>query len=201
MTGSLVTFLLGLATATTAPATLPATRPFSALSPGPSVPLAAPPFKPAPKSLPKDYAVLNFRSIFFKGRGPLPASGGPDEIRNLSKTSSSGPPTEETLVFNGVTETEDGTISSHEVQLVQVGQPLAAGKIIGLTLHQLDYAAAGKIVHVEIGENLAGQLVEASTQPTEEPIVAPAPISSGAGGANNVLERMKKRREQELGGK
>ena len=50
-------------------------------------------------------------------------------------------------------------------------------------------------------ENLAGQPVEASTQPTEEPIVAPAPISSGAGRSNNVLERMKKRREQELGGK
>jgi hypothetical protein len=105
------------------------------------------------------------------------------------------------VVFNGVIMVDGKAaamvedISALRVWTVQIGDSVAQGKVVGITLDSMDYKANGKIVHVEIGHNMQGSAAgPPSTQPTTS-----GPPSGGAGGGGDVLERMRKRRQQELG--
>lgn len=194
-----------------APSTRPTTRP-SAISTLPEAPIS---FATAPAPpMPHDYSIFNSRSLFMKGRI---SSAGPNADPGTQPSNNAGnqfKTPEEAFVFNGVTQTDEGALAfienlaTNKVLLVRVGQPIATGKITGISIHTLQYTAGGKSMRIEIGQNLAGIFAEAATRPSSSPTTqpvaapgvfgAPAPI---AGGTDEVLERMRKRREQELKGK
>ncbi len=179
--------------------TRPATRPIAA---------------PSARRLPRSFVILEQRSIFIKGRGPL--GGGPSTAggRATAGAPAGGFRTpEEALVFNGVTQTADGAVAFVEnlttgkVMIVRAGQAIATGKVRAIRYNALEYTAGRKLIRIEIGQNLAGVVVapssQPSTQPTGQPTTGPttAPAAPVPGSVDDVLERMRKRREQELGGK
>jgi hypothetical protein len=149
-----------------------------------------------PSALPQDFDILNYRNIFYKGYLPSP-----------DRPERSGPATPErhsaetTLIFNGVTitdgkptafleNTEQGTV----VQ-VHVGDPIASGKVVDIALDSLDYQFNGRVIHVQIGQNLAGGSGWGTTAATT------APSSTGSADADSLLEKLRLRRQQELNGK
>ncbi len=167
--------------------------------------------------MPRDYSIFNYRSLFMRGRVP---AAGRDSSRSRESSSSDrtfdGFKTpEEAFVFNGVTQTDEGAeafienLSTKKVSLVRVGQSIATGKITGISIHTLQYTAGGKSIRIEIGQNLAGVVAEPSTavstasttQPADAPAGMPGASPPIPGGTDDILERMRKRREAELGGK
>ena len=95
--------------------------------------------------------------------------------------------------------------------MVQVGDAIARGRIAAITLDTLDYAADNKVVHVQAGQNLRGESAApaasgtvASTGSTTAPSTggpgdASAAGSAGSGGSNDMAERLRRRRQAELG--
>jgi hypothetical protein len=198
------------------PATHPTTRPSLAPRPRQSAPASAV-VAPVPP-MPRDYSIFNYRSLFMRGRVP---AAGRDAGRSRESSSSSDRTVdgfrtpEEAFIFNGVTQTDEGAeafienLSTKKVSLVRVGQSIATGKITGISIHTLQYTAGGKSIRIEIGQNLAGVVAEPSTavsatsatQPADAPPGTPGASPPIPGGTEDILERLRKRREAELGGK
>lgn len=182
------------------------------------------------KPMPAAFAVLTDRSIFYKGREvPAPRTYFPRTVGPATTNPTADAATiaaaaaaaaEQSLVFSGVTNVDnviDAFIedqNSSKVTMYRIGEPIARGKITNITLDDLTYQANGKITHVAVGENLQGVMVQ-TTQPavassssgggSSSATPAPANTSSsgasGGGDTNDVLERLRKRRQQELQGK
>jgi hypothetical protein len=181
--------------------------------------------------LPHDYLILAVRSIFQKGshvtRGfDAPSRASMSVASSSSQTSASAAASvapEESLVFEGAMETSNQFLAFVEdrnagkMLMLQGGAKIARGKITDITLDTLDYAVDGAVLHVKVGRNLRGEVAAAassdntaSTGPGSTPSLgtaasgdasgAPASGSSG-GGANDILERLRRRRQQELQGK
>lgn len=174
--------------------------------------------------LPKEYSILNERSIFLKGHvtqfaldelrppsvgdvGPR-VRGGDDRLPPPAPVLSAP---EESLVFDGVTQADQHIVAfvedrnAFKVSMVKVGDLIARGRITAIDLDTMDYYANGNVVHVLIGENLLGtpvSMADASTgTPTTGPTTAPSGDSGApAAGGNDILERLRRRRAQELGG-
>jgi len=144
-----------------------------------------------PKPIAAEFYLLTERSIFIKGRQTV--SSGSDDGGGRS-----GPAkTEDTQIFNGATDTnlamvayiEDTT--SGRINEFKVGDSIAKGKIVDITLDSLEYEAGGKKTKVLIGQNLSGvDMVGSET-------VSSAPV----GPQSDIIERMRRRRMQELGGR
>jgi hypothetical protein len=180
------------------------------------------------KPMPATFAVLTDRSIFYKGRevpvpriyfprpvGPATTSPTADAATMAAAAAAAA---EQTLVFSGVTKADnviDAFIedqNSSKVTMYRIGEPIARGKITNITLDDLTYEQNGKTIHVSVGENLQGVMVQ-TTQPSvvssgssnSSETAAPNNLNSsggsGGGDTNDVLERLRKRRQQELQGK
>lgn len=160
---------------------------------------------PRPQPMGGEYALLTTRSIFYKGF-PRPAEGSGEGGGAPAQTPQQQ--AEASLVFNGII-IADGRATamledsrSHQVTGVRVGDTIAAGKIVGITLDRLDYEADNRITHVAIGQNLHGDrgdssaLSSATTQPSgttpSAPGAAPAPLSNSK--TESILEQMRQRR-------
>jgi hypothetical protein len=208
--------------ATTEPSTMPATLPATLPSAAASVrtPASVPTTGPAgrSKTLPKDYAVLTTRSIFMKGRVPTPIPGGGVTAPPTTQISAGRP--EHKIVFVGVTET-DGTASAMfedtgagKIISCKRNDPIASGKVTEITLDTITYTADGKGSKILVGQTLdAGDGPPVSARativdngngpPTTGPTAGGSGVSSSGGGSgaseNDVLERLKAKRRQELG--
>ena len=119
------------------------------------------------------------------------------------------PRPEKALLFNGATDADGELVACVEdttagrVLKLRVGDPVARGKVAGITLESCDYDSVGKVRRVTLGQNLDGEAGMATSRPT---MSASAPGASGppaAGGAppTDILERLRLKRAQELGGK
>jgi hypothetical protein len=88
------------------------------------------------------------------------------------------------LVLRGVVlDTGDYTAiledpTTHQIERVKEGGPLAGGHAVHLTLRGFDYAAEGKVTQVAMGQNLHGQAVAAP--------VVPPPAAPGTTVAKNA---------------
>jgi hypothetical protein len=173
-----------------------------------------------PRPISVDYRVLLSRSIFIRGRqqvvDPGSISDGGRRIYvsdlNPSTTQSTQPSNvpswspENTLVFNGASDANGQliafieNISLNSIARFRVGDPIASGKVAGITLDQLDYAVGGRVTHVMLGQNLSGVDTQVLTTQPVTATTGPAGLGS-SGGADDVLERLRRRRMQELGGK
>jgi hypothetical protein len=163
----------------------PATRPTESIAALPAI------LPPPPMS--QQYSLLDRRSIFIRGSQTVYAgSGGPT-------TGGSSRPArpEESLVFNGVTETDHQIVAFIEdttalkVNQYQVGDSVAGGKIVDINLDSLQFQSHGKTTTVYVGQNLLGG---------EATNLESSPTSGGATGPDSdVVARMRARRQAELG--
>jgi len=147
--------------------------------------------------IPQDFEILNYRNIFYKGHLPSPDTG------NRSAAAVIAPHTLETvLMFNGVTITDGKPTAFLEntdqgtVLQVHIGDAVAQGKVVAIALDSLEYQLNGQAqpTHVLIGQNLAGS----NTWGT---VAASQPSSTGSASTDAMLEKLRQKRLQELGGK
>jgi|HubBroStandDraft_1064217.scaffolds.fasta_scaffold80797_1 hypothetical protein len=154
-------------------------------------------------NLPAITEEVGARNIFVKGNqrslppqplpppGPLPPSG----------------PTAIQLVLTGVSLSDYGKLafledqSTYTVTRVQVGDTIAMGKILSITLNSLDYRdASGRIIRVEVGYNLAGGDVWGVSASTSSPGASTQPSRSGPRQPGESMEDyLKRRRQEEMG--
>lgn len=114
-----------------------------------------------PRRMSADYDVLMNRSIFLKGPQETRDSG------NMMAVSTPAGAAERSLVFNGVTKGDSAVAmlentDTHEILRLRVGDEIARGKVVGISLNSLDYQVDGVIKHVGFGESLAGGSVSES---------------------------------------
>lgn len=159
---------------------------------------------------PQEYRILLVRSVFSNqpvrrvgpGGGPDGPGGGPRSY-------------EANLTFRGamrdgsdiVAFIDDGTTS--RTLRLKVGDKLGRGEIRGISLNQLQYQLGNRTVPVDIGMNLTGTGITATTRPSAGPSTdtqtassssASDASSSASAGADSIVERMRKRRQREEGG-
>jgi hypothetical protein len=77
------------------------------------------------------------------------------------------------------------------VTTLKEGDSIAGGIVRHIRFDALDYEVNGKITRVAIGQNLAGG----------DAVVAASATTQSSAGGGDVLERLRQRRLQELGGK
>ena len=119
------------------------------------------------------------------------------------------PAPEDSYVFNGVTESEHKTVafiedtSTQKVQIAQVGDSIAQGKITKIVLDGLDYKnSQGATVHILVGQNLRGRdawnqtygMAAESTESTPSTETPSDPATAA------LIARMKQKRMQEMNG-
>ena len=159
----------------------------------------------AAKVMPKDFALLVSRSVFVHGRMPDIQNSG-----NSNGAAASVPPRPETaLLFNGATNADGELVAFVEdttagkVLKLKVGDPVARGKVAGITLDSFDYDSAGRRQRIALGQNLDGEAGTATSRPTTSasPSGSSGPLTPGGTGPMDMLERMRQKRAQELGGK
>jgi hypothetical protein len=133
---------------------------------------------PAPAVLPAIFDVVAARNIFVKGsqRPPVidPTSSGSAAATSVNV------PVANQLVLTGISLEDNQKVAFLEDQQadtslrVKIGDPIANGKVVNITLDALDYRdASGRTIRVQVGFNLAGgdvwgvsSTATASTQPS-----------------------------------
>ena len=184
----------------------PASRPSLATLAATVVPVD---IKPLPMAA--AFSAARTRSIFVKGEQSLVSESGP----SVRPPVSASPPVrpQQTMVFNGVTVVGDRPeamiedTAAHKVFNVRVGEALAGGRVLDITFDNLDYQGTGKVVHVGIGDNLDGTPAApgddaAPTAGATAPADAAGTLGNTVGlSTDDILAKMKRRRQQEQGGK
>jgi hypothetical protein len=176
-----------------------------------------------PKPYPMQYSAVLNRSIFIKGSQRVIDPGAPRPVvpvPNSGNTGTSGPnpnAPEALLVFNGASDVDGQLVAfientgMNQISRYHVGDLVGQntqGKIAAITLDSMDYQIGTKITHVMLGQNLYGQETQIlTTQPVfgsgsvasggAGPTTGPASTSGGP--TDSILERLRKRRMQELG--
>ena len=125
-------------------------------------------------SLPDPYRVLLTRSIF-AANGKSGDATGAAEV---------GTPTGASLALKGVVQDDQQftafveDVPQKRVLELKVGDSVANGRVVAITLHGLKYEAAGRLIRVAIGEGLgdwAGPTTAPAGAPPAEPTVATQP--------------------------
>ncbi|HEY8669152.1 MAG TPA: hypothetical protein VIL86_21055, partial [Tepidisphaeraceae bacterium] len=176
-------------------------------------PIAAPTTQPSPpaqssRSLPSEFSLLRARSIFTKSRISIRG----DEPVHSSTTASTTAPAarpEQSIVFDGALDTDgemiaflEDTIAGRMLKL-RVGDSVARGKITEISLSYLDYTSNDAVIRVSIGQTLDGGEGPAvsSRAAVAAGTTAPASAPSDTGSGDDIIQRLKQKRLQELGGK
>lgn len=176
-----------------------------------------------PKVMSSKYNVLMYRSIFSRERsrgggdgssgwGGQPATTTSASLASTNPSSSSqstGP--ESALSLKGVA-LQDGEFvafiedaSASRTLLLKQGDSIARGRVKLITLDGLDYDASGRVLHIDVGQNLEGGVAVNGSGPAPSAaspggatpgVSAPAGSAPGGGG-DDVLARMRRRRQQE----
>jgi hypothetical protein len=110
---------------------------------------------PKPGQISGAFEIVMNRSIFKKGSQSTTDGGGIARSVNMPTVS------ERTLVFNGVTKGDNAiamveNTDTHEVLKLRVGDEIARGKVVAISLDSLDYEVGGNVTHVAFGQTLSG---------------------------------------------
>ncbi len=174
-----------LPTTTQASTTAPTTNPYEAL-----------------RGMTPDYLVLTNRSIFMKGAQIV------DPFRQDAQPTPPEPVhyvAESSLEFNGATRADDNraaffeNTSTHEVMMKHVGDSIARGKILSITLDTLQYQADGRITNVAIGQTLDGSLGPSMSSAPSISMNTTQPVGNFTGPHADMLEQLRQKRLKELG--
>lgn len=153
----------------------------------------------AAATFPQEYRILLTRSVFSNQPERRGARGGAAE---------SGPSRsyEATLTFRGAMRDGSQYVAfiedngSNKTMRLKVGEKLGRGEIRGISLNQLVYQIGDRTLPIEIGGTLSGTGIIAATQPAAGPSTGTqAASASPSSGGDDLLERMRKRRQQEGG--
>jgi hypothetical protein len=146
---------------------------------------------------------VSARNIFLKGnQRPPPAS-----TAGTSSVVQSGPyiASANQLVLTGVSLEDNVKVGFLEdeqaftVARVQIGSPIANGKVVNMTLDALDYKdAGGKTIRVQVGFNLAGGDVWGVSGSSTGSTTQPA-SSSPRGPGESMEDYLRRRRAAEAG--
>lgn len=152
-----------------APARHPTTRPMmSATQPdGPNAPAPMP-------QLPAEFGVLQSHNPFAHGKGGPGGPGapaGPEAMFVLRGIAESGPQ------YTAFIEDTAGK----RVMELAAGSPVATGKVKSVDIDSIEYEAMGATRRIQVGQNLAGQVVPPT--PTSKP-AAPQPPPGPPGPGN-----------------
>ena len=190
------------AEATTRPevSAAPATRPYAA--PQYESPRSYRRFQrrsePAQATLPAIYEEVGARNIFVRGnQRPPRAEENPAPFTQAPSQ----------LVLTGVSVADNGKLGFLEDQQastitrVKVGDTIAQGKVVNITLDSLDYQdAGGKIIRVYVGFNLAGGDVWGVSNTGATTQASTQPQRTGPRGPNESMEDyLRRRRAAEMG--
>jgi hypothetical protein len=177
---------------------------------------ATPATKPAPsenKVTWDSYRLIVTRNIFSRDRRAPTRERTPTYTPSAPRPQPTGP----NLVLTGVVVQETQCIAffedsaSGDTTGAVAGQALAKGRVRSVCLDGVEYESGGVCRKIAIGQSLDGQSVSfdrtptasapagtATTSSTSEPSTSSQPSGSGDKGTNDVLERMRQRRQQEL---
>jgi hypothetical protein len=150
--------------------------------------------------MPRAYMVLLSRSMFVRGHMADPSHVIVPGSQRRDNTAPSLLREETNLVFNGVTKTKtsiDALVedtSTGGILTVRPGDAVARGKVGKITLDTLEYVNGSRVTVVHIGQNFTGTDGDVSSSPATS-----MPSSSGAS-PEDILERLRQKRLQELGG-
>ena len=168
-----------------------------------------------PKPMSSVYGAVRYRSIFVRGNQSIGETERPP-VRTGNAGPVVPPRPEASLVFRGALGVngrpsaliEDA--DAHKVYTVQPSGPIARGRVTNITLDDLDYTSGGRVTHVRLGQTLDGTDAAAGADAPPTAAATPGgPTTDPAGTLGNttnlspqdILERMRKRRQQESGGK
>lgn len=142
-----------------------------------------------------EYEVLMERNIFSRVRGR--------RLREATQpVEREAPPPEQFVFLRGVVRVGGEFIAvledmnSGQVTHAHPGDQVLAGQVAQVTLDGMSYARDGESVQVDIGENLARASAPAASAAAPEGAAA---RTEAAGGAADMLERLRQRRMRELG--
>ena len=151
------------------------------------------------------YRVLSERNIFARDRGRRPTNRpvssqpaiaiNPDKYLALTGIGQDG--------REGVAFVED--TRSRKTVRVRTGDPIGQGRLVKITLDYVEYQCKGSTTRIEIGSRLDGSrvsVVPTTTAPSTQPgaaVAASRPGDATDAGIAAILERMRRRREQETG--
>jgi hypothetical protein len=174
--GPVVTTTLAATTATTATAattsasasTTPSARGGGAATRAGGAAVAAVPAVPV---LPPEFAIFQTRSPFGRGPKKPPANAGGPEASFVLKGA---------VDVGGRLTAFVEDLSAKRVVQVTAGQPIARGRVKGITLDAIEYeAAGGPAKRIEVGQNLMGQVVPPT--PASKPAAGPPGRPGGPG--------------------
>jgi hypothetical protein len=85
------------------------------------------------------------------------------------------------------------------VQSAKIGDQVAGGRITGIDMdaNTLDFEVSGRVRHLNIGQNLAGEQIYGVNA---SPSSTTAPTIDLTGPSADVLKKLMERRQQELNG-
>jgi len=156
------------------------------------------------------YTVVVEKNIFSRipGKGPGSASS----AQGSAPIALAGSQPEADIVLVGIVQ-KDGLLSAfvenrktNAMQIVRAGEPVASGKAGVLTLDSIEYIAGESKVIIPIGKNMAGgdppklvDTVKAADVPSGDKAGDDQTVAKPASGeTNDILERMRKKRQEEL---
>jgi len=147
--------------------------------------------------LPQDYRILLSRSVFLNQPG--------QRVGRTTESGGGGPRSyEASLTFRGVMREGSQAVAfiddGNRTMRLKTGDKIGRGEIREISLNQLLYQVGDRTITVDIGMNLTGTgIMTSTTQPSPGSQAQTASTSTGASGGDDVLERMRKRRQQEGG--
>jgi hypothetical protein len=155
------------------------------------------------KPMSKDFSALLTRDFFMKGSQNVVDTFGASTTRPVT-TQPAGEviSPQRATVFNGVTES-DATVALFEdtaarrALKLHAGDAVAGGKVTAIAFDSIEFEFNGKTTKVMIGQNLEGGVTTPSSGPAVYSDSASSGSSSGGGG-DSILERMRRKRAQEL---
>jgi hypothetical protein len=180
----------------TAPQLVPPIEP-KATPPAVASPQRRPVVSMASTPLPQEYRILLSRSVFLNQPGQRvgrPTDSGGGAPRSF----------EASLTFRGVMREGSQSVAfiddGNSTRRLKVGDKIGRGEIREISLNQLFYQVGDRTIPVDIGMNLTGTgIMTSTTQPSASSGTQTASTSPGSSGGDDVVERMRKRRQQEGG--
>jgi hypothetical protein len=149
------------------------------------------------------FRLLVERNIFLRDRasarprGPV-ARARPPVVRDP----------DDDLVLTGIVGQGEATVAfventrTNDIQRLWVGDTVGAGRISGITLDDIEYVRSGASAKILIGQSLGDARgapgATATTRPAEAVGERPDRAAKPSEDTSTILERMRRRREQEL---
>jgi len=161
--------------------------------------------KPAPKDASTGrarYQLLVQRNIFSKDRGRN-VSESKTDAKPDGKDAALAPNPEADIVLNGI-DLKDGQPAAflenrktNAMQIVHVGDTIMKGKITKITLDGIEYTCDISVATIAIGQALDGS-VAAPKVASSSSSSGDSHTESGSAGDNAILERLRKKRQEEI---